>query len=109
MPLGITNFQRTATLSRQRSRFSQSELNRRPGLAWLRRAYCVKYAVAWKMDGSNVGDIPGTRNGSLGMVPKLLTDARETSYVILSSLLTAECSTVELPGNRVGRTMILQH
>jgi hypothetical protein len=34
----------------------------------------------------------------LGMAPKLLTDARETSYVILSSLLTAECSTVELPG-----------
>ena len=45
------------------------------------------------------GDIVGTRNGYLGMVPKLLTDARETSYVILSSLLTAECSTVELPGN----------
>ncbi len=26
------------------------------------------------------------------------TDAREASYWILSSLLTAECSTVELPG-----------
>jgi len=26
------------------------------------------------------------------MIRKLLTDARETSYVILSSLLTAECS-----------------
>ena len=35
----------------------------------------------------------------LGMIPKLLTDARETSYRIFSSLLTAECSTVELPGN----------
>jgi len=34
------------------------------------------------------------------MVPKLLTDARETSYEIFSSLLTAECSTIELPGNR---------
>jgi hypothetical protein len=33
-----------------------------------------------------------------GMVRKLLTDARETSYWILSSLLTAECSTIELPG-----------
>jgi hypothetical protein len=33
------------------------------------------------------------------MIPKLLTDARETSYWIRSSLLTAECSTVELPGN----------
>jgi hypothetical protein len=32
------------------------------------------------------------------MLPKLLTDARETSYVILSSLLTAECSTIE-PAN----------
>ena len=28
-----------------------------------------------------------------------LTDARETSYWICSSLLTAECSTIELPGN----------
>ena len=35
------------------------------------------------------------------MVPRLLTDARETSYWIRSSLLTAECSTVELPGNRL--------
>jgi len=33
------------------------------------------------------------------MIRKLLTDARETSYWIRSSLLTAECSTVELPGN----------
>ena len=33
------------------------------------------------------------------MIPKLLTDARETSYEIFSPLLTAECSTVELPGN----------
>jgi hypothetical protein len=32
------------------------------------------------------------------MARKLLTDARETSYVIVSPLLTAECSTVELPG-----------
>ena len=47
----------------------------------------------------NAGDISGTRKERLGMVPKLLTDARETSYVILSSLLTAECSTIELPGN----------
>jgi hypothetical protein len=35
------------------------------------------------------------------MFPGLLTDTRETSYVILSSLLTAECSTVELPGIRM--------
>jgi hypothetical protein len=35
------------------------------------------------------------------MVRKLLTGARETSYWILSSLLTAECSTIELPGNRI--------
>src|SRR5437667_10397663 len=41
----------------------------------------------------------GDKKSCLGMVPKLLTDARETSYWILSSLLTAECSTVELPGN----------
>jgi len=34
------------------------------------------------------------------MVPKLLTDAKETSYEIFSPLLTAECSTVELPGKR---------
>ena len=59
----------------------------------------MKYAVAWKTDGSNVGDILGTRNRCLGMVRKLLTDARETSYWILSSRLTAECSTVELPGS----------
>jgi hypothetical protein len=32
------------------------------------------------------------------MVRKLSTDARETSYWILSSLLTAECSTIELTG-----------
>src|SRR5690349_24203124 len=38
-----------------------------------------------------------TRKRCLGMVPKLLTDARETSYGICSSLLTAECSTFELP------------
>jgi len=55
--------------------------------------------VAWETDGSNVGDILGTRNRCLGMVRKLLTDARETSYWILSSLLTAECSTIELPGS----------
>ena len=47
-----------------------------------------------------LGDIWGIRKRCLGMVRKLLTDARETSYWILSSLLTAECSTVELPGNR---------
>ena len=35
------------------------------------------------------------------MIRKLLTDARETSYVNFSPLLTAECSTVELPGNRL--------
>jgi len=35
------------------------------------------------------------------MIPELLNDARETSYWIRSSLLTAECSTVELPGKRV--------
>jgi len=45
------------------------------------------------------GDIGGTRKRCLGMFPRLLTDARETSYGICSSLLTAECSTVELPGN----------
>jgi hypothetical protein len=44
------------------------------------------------------GDIGGTRKRCLGMVPRLLTDARETSYWIRSSLLTAERSTVELPG-----------
>ena len=44
-------------------------------------------------------DIRGTRKRCLGMVRKLLTDARETSYVIFSSLLTAECCTVQLPGN----------
>jgi hypothetical protein len=44
------------------------------------------------------GDIVGTRNGYLGMVPKLLTDARKTSYWFFSFLLTAECPTVELPG-----------
>jgi len=49
----------------------------------------VEYVVAWKTDGSNVGDILGTRNRCLGMVRKLLTDARETSYWILSSRLTA--------------------
>ena len=32
------------------------------------------------------------------MVRGLLTDARKTSYAICNSLLTAECSTVELPG-----------
>src|SRR5215472_1832737 len=42
----------------------------------------------------------GGKKRCLGMVPKLLTDARETSYEIFSPLLTAECSTVELPGNR---------
>jgi len=31
---------------------------------------------------SVAGDIVGTRNGYWGMVPKLLTDARETSYWI---------------------------
>ena len=40
----------------------------------------------------------GTRKARLGMVRRLLTDARETSYVICSSLFTAEYSTVELPG-----------
>jgi hypothetical protein len=44
------------------------------------------------------GDMLGTRKECLGMVPELLTDARETSYVICSTLLTAECSTIELPG-----------
>ena len=33
-------------------------------------------------DGSNVGDIVGIRKMCLGMVPKLLTDARETRYWI---------------------------
>jgi hypothetical protein len=47
-----------------------------------REAYCVKYSVAWKTDVSNVGDILGTRKECLGMVPELLTDARETSYRI---------------------------
>jgi hypothetical protein len=46
------------------------------------------------------GDIGGTRITYLGMIRKLLTDARETSYVMRSSLLTAECSTLELPGIR---------
>ena len=30
----------------------------------------------------SLGDIVGTRKRGLGMVPKLLTDARETSYWI---------------------------
>jgi hypothetical protein len=34
----------------------------------------------------------GTSNEGLGMVPKLLTDARETSYEVFSPRLTAECS-----------------
>ena len=42
----------------------------------------------------------GDKKRYLGMVPRLLTDARETSYWIFRSLLTAECSTVELPGIR---------
>src|SRR5215469_4926865 len=46
-----------------------------------------------------VGDIVGTRKRYLRMARKPLTEARETSYWILSSLLTAECSTIELPGN----------
>src|SRR5215472_13374629 len=33
----------------------------------------------------------GGKKRCLGMVPKLLTDARETSYEIFSPLLTAEC------------------
>ena len=41
----------------------------------------LAFAVGWK-DGRNVGDIVGTRKRCLGMVPELLTDARETSYVI---------------------------
>ena len=36
-----------------------------------------------------LGDIWGIRKRCLGMVRKLLTDARETSYWILSSRLTA--------------------
>jgi len=32
--------------------------------------------------GVSVGDMLGTRKRYLGMVPRLLTDARETSYVI---------------------------
>jgi hypothetical protein len=46
------------------------------------------------------GDIGGTRKKINGDAGKPLTDARETSYVIRISLLTAECSTIELPGNR---------
>jgi hypothetical protein len=45
-----------------------------------------------------LGDILGTRKRGLGMARKLLIDARETSYWIQSPLLTAECSTIELPG-----------
>ena len=41
----------------------------------------------------------------LGVVPRLLTDAGETSYVIFSPLLIAACSTVELPGNRMLATV----
>ena len=33
-------------------------------------------------NGGAVGDLLGTSNDCLGMVPKLSTDARETSYVI---------------------------
>ncbi len=48
---------------------------------------------------ASLGDIWGTRKRQNGDAGKLLTDARETSYVIQSSLLTDECSTVEQPGN----------
>ena len=37
-----------------------------------------------------LGDIRGTRKRCLGMIPELLTDARETSYWIYGSLLTAD-------------------
>jgi len=37
-----------------------------------------------------LGDIRGTRKRCLGMVPELLTDARETSYWIYGSLFTAD-------------------
>src|SRR6266403_6225686 len=62
-----------------------------------RQNYCQKKPSARIR--TTLGDIRGTRKRCLGMVRKLLTDARETSYWILSSRLTAECSTVELPGN----------
>jgi hypothetical protein len=39
----------------------------------------LAYSVGGRTDGSNVGDILGTRNRCLGMVRELLTDARETS------------------------------
>jgi hypothetical protein len=46
---------------------------------------------------SMIGGTPrGQEKRSLGMLPRLLTDARETSYEIFSPLLTAECSTVKL-------------
>jgi hypothetical protein len=37
------------------------ELNRRRVSDWFRSADCVKYAVAWKTDGSNVGGHPGDK------------------------------------------------
>jgi hypothetical protein len=39
-------------------------------------------AAAWRTDIGNVGDILGTRKRVNGDAGKLLTDARETSYVI---------------------------
>jgi len=65
--------------------------------------------VVWAIGTLSVGDIMGTRKRCLGMVRRLLTDARKTSYLILSSLLTAECSTVELPGNRIGYLIVANY
>jgi len=65
---------------------------------WIRSARSITSRGGQHKKGM-AGDIVGTRNRCLGMARKLLTDARETSYVILSSLLTAECSTIELPGS----------
>ncbi len=61
----------------------------------------LEMAAAQKKNVSNWGH-HGDKKERLGMILKLLTDARETSYWICSSLLTAECSTIELPGNRIG-------
>ena len=45
--------------------------------------FCAKYGITWwTAKKVMAGDIVGTRNGYWRMVPKLLTDARETSYVI---------------------------
>jgi hypothetical protein len=82
VPLNYHQLPLAAALARQKPRVLLIGAEPATGLDWFRSADYVKYAVAWKTDGRVVGDILGTRNRCLGMVRKLLTDARETSYVI---------------------------